>query len=408
MPRSPWSAKLNRWLSDWLYDTAGNAQRLDTLHAQLTDLLETLDAAPPSAEQTRKVEDQIDYLSHTIDPQNAKQQHRLKQLRERWQTILDAPEERRLQTIETDIAALQEQVAANDENQQALLESLARIEQTLNETQPRNADQAERKKTLQRRLRDLIIGVVGAAGGALLGAAVQEEAVYPQLKEAVQRWLRLAEEAQAAEITSPLETPTAEPAPRPTPPEPAQTSTPEPETADTDLPTLIRIPAGNFMMGAEPATRQYLPTYHIAKTPTTVAQFAAFVRATGYRTYWEKQNDSWTWRTPRGEGSTIKGKSDHPVTNVYWDDAVAYCEWLSKRTGRSYRLPTRAEWEKAARGSDGRIYPWGNWPPNEQLCNFKKNVGDTTPVGRYRNGASPYGCLDMAGNVWEWDGRSAF
>ncbi len=100
----------------------------------------------------------------------------------------------------------------------------------------------------------------------------------------------------------------------------------------------------------------------------------------------------------------MAAKSDHPVTQVSWDDAVAYCEWLSRTTGRSYRLPTRAEWEKAARGSDGRSYPWGNWPPNNQLCNFDHNVDDTTPVGRYPNGVSPYGCWDMAGNVWEWTG----
>ena len=158
---------------------------------------------------------------------------------------------------------------------------------------------------------------------------------------------------------------------------------------------------GTFLLGEEPR-RHHLPTYHIAKTPTTVAQFAAFVQATGHRTTAEKNKSEYTWRTPRGSGTSVASKSDHPVTQVSWDDAVAYCKWLSRSTGRSYRLPTIAEWEKAARGTDGRTYPWGNWPPNDQLCNFDHNVDDTTPVGRYPSGASPYGCLDMAGNVWEW------
>ena len=94
---------------------------------------------------------------------------------------------------------------------------------------------------------------------------------------------------------------------------------------------------------------------------------------------------------------------NHPVTHVSWHDAVAFCEWLTKATGRAFRLPSEAEWEKAARGGDGRIYPWGNEAPDESRCNFNMNVKDTTPVGQYSPaGDSPYGCVDMAGNVWEW------
>ena len=81
---------------------------------------------------------------------------------------------------------------------------------------------------------------------------------------------------------------------------------------------------------------------------------------------------------------------------------MVYCRWLSEATGQRYRLPSEAEWEKAARGRDGRIYPSGNQPPDARRCNFNQNVKETTPVGSYPSGISPYGCYDMAGNVWEW------
>ena len=96
-------------------------------------------------------------------------------------------------------------------------------------------------------------------------------------------------------------------------------------------------------------------------------------------------------------------KETHPVTHVTWDDAAAFCRWLSEATGQEFRLPTEAEWEKAARGTTGRLYPWGDEPPDKNRCNFNQNVGDTTPVGQYPRGATPdTGVLDLAGNVWEW------
>ncbi|MCB0192819.1 MAG: SUMF1/EgtB/PvdO family nonheme iron enzyme [Anaerolineae bacterium] len=167
---------------------------------------------------------------------------------------------------------------------------------------------------------------------------------------------------------------------------------------------LIRIPAGEFLMGSDPKKdsqayggeqpqhRLHLPDYFIGQYPVTNAQFAAFVTATGY-----KAASKWA------DSKYPMGGDNHPANYVSWDDTVAFCRWLSQEGGRTVRLPTEAEWEKAARGTDGRLYPWGNALPTEAMCNFDGKVGQTTPVGKYYpQGDSPYGCVDMSGNVWEW------
>ena len=167
-------------------------------------------------------------------------------------------------------------------------------------------------------------------------------------------------------------------------------------------PEMVLIPASEFLMGSDPGRDKhaddeeqpqhtlYLPDYYMARTPVTNAQYVAFVQAT----YRDPPED---WK----HGRPPEGKEDHPVGYISWYDAVAYCNWLSQVTGKPYRLPSEAEWEKAARGTDGRIYPWGDEPSDEKRCNFGCNVGGTTPVGRYSpQGDSPYGCTDMAGNVW--------
>jgi formylglycine-generating enzyme required for sulfatase activity len=170
-------------------------------------------------------------------------------------------------------------------------------------------------------------------------------------------------------------------------------------------PELVLIPAGEFLMGSDPAQDGraydaeqpqhgvYLPAYHIGRTPVTNAQYAAFVEATGHK-------------VPKGwvDGKPREGKEDFPVVYVSWRDAMAYCEWLSEKSGQACRLPSEAEWEKAARGTDGEIYPWGNvWEPDR--CNSTESgPDDATLVIAHPKGASPYGILDMAGNVWEWTG----
>lgn len=147
------------------------------------------------------------------------------------------------------------------------------------------------------------------------------------------------------------------------------------------------IPAGEFICG-EPQTIEYLPDYWIGVYPVTVAQFASFVRATAYE------------GIPGNLLRDVQNYGQHPVTNVSQKDALAFCEYASRATGKTIRLPTIGEWEKAARGVDGHSYPWGEQPPDIRLCNFD---GQVSPVGRYSpQGDSPYGCMDMAGNVWEW------
>ena len=186
---------------------------------------------------------------------------------------------------------------------------------------------------------------------------------------------------------------------------------------------LVYIPAGPFLYGSadsdqmahddeKPQRTVDLSAYWIGRAPVTNVQFARFVKATRYRTAAERDGYSWgwpgnnwhrikgaNWRYPHGPGSSIEGKADHPVLQINWNDARMFCDWAG------LALPTEEQWEKTARGTDGRIWPWGNEPPTIEHCNFNNNIGDTTPIGQYSpKGDSPYGCVDMAGNVWEWVG----
>ena len=142
-----------------------------------------------------------------------------------------------------------------------------------------------------------------------------------------------------------------------------------------------------------------LPGYFIARSPVTQSDYAAFAGATGREVPFLDDDYSRPYNWDRERRTHPEGRAEHPVVLVSWYDAQAYCQWLGGR------LPSEAEWEKAARGTDRREWPWGNvWQPGR--CNSSEaGLGSTTPVGRFSPaGDSPCGAMDMAGNVWEWCG----
>jgi serine/threonine-protein kinase len=167
----------------------------------------------------------------------------------------------------------------------------------------------------------------------------------------------------------------------------------------------VTVPASEFLMGSDksqdarafdnemPQHKLHLPEYHIAQYPITNAQYLKFVEVSNHAV-----PHHWT------DGKIPSGLENHPVVNVSWQDACAYCDWASRAAGCKIRLPSEAEWEKAARGTDGRIWPWGNELRPNDVDNFAWDAAGTTPVDKYPQGKSPYGCYDMAGNVLEWTG----
>jgi len=186
--------------------------------------------------------------------------------------------------------------------------------------------------------------------------------------------------------------------------------------AEVILPPMCDVPAGPFLMGSDPAKdRNAQPTeqpqhwvtlepYQIAQHPVTVAEYSCFLRATGRAALNGKDGKPGqvSWQTQ------LRERLEHPVVVVTWQNAVGYAKWLSERTGHPWRLPSEAEWEKAARWDaatgTGYIYPWGDTFDATRCNTSEGRKGVTTPVGSYPDGASPYGVQDMAGNVWEWTG----
>jgi formylglycine-generating enzyme required for sulfatase activity len=143
----------------------------------------------------------------------------------------------------------------------------------------------------------------------------------------------------------------------------------------------------------------------IAKYPITNAQYQVFVEALdGYRDsrWWDYSKEAQGWRAERSQPkNTAFAGTDFPRTNISWYDSAAFCHWLSNRTAQSIMLPNEQQWQRAAQGDDNREYPWGNAFESTR-CNYGGKVGQTSPVTQYPTGRSPYGVMDMTGNVWEW------
>jgi formylglycine-generating enzyme required for sulfatase activity len=173
---------------------------------------------------------------------------------------------------------------------------------------------------------------------------------------------------------------------------------------DIDWVTIDRRP---FPMGVEKRTVP-VPAYRMSRFPVTNWQYRAFVEDGGYTDRWREcwSKEGWEWKAERtGPDDEIRKVfllANHPRVNVSWFEAQAFCAWLAKNLGHEVRLPSEAEWEKVARGTDGRIYPWSN-DFDANWCNASETgIGTTTAVGSFPDGTSPYGVHDMSGNVWEW------
>ena len=171
---------------------------------------------------------------------------------------------------------------------------------------------------------------------------------------------------------------------------------------------MVLIPEGAFTMGSDigaiderPKHKVFVNSFFIDVLPITNAEFAAYLNSQGLRnqqgeTFYDDDDNDARIHLHGLEWKSDDGFAMHPVNEVSWVGARDYCHWLKKR------LPTEAEWEKAARGTDGRKYPWGNSKPTNKQALYGAAFNSSAPVDSFADGASPYGILDMAGNQWEW------
>jgi serine/threonine-protein kinase len=237
-------------------------------------------------------------------------------------------------------------------------------------------------------------------------------------------------EPTAAATPEPTVAPTAQPSPTPTvTAEPPQLGDVRAAPRGGVVAEEVFVPAGSFVMGSDAGAANEQPSHDVTldafwldRTEVTNAQFAAFVADTGYVTAAERAGGGNTatasgptftagadWRHPLGPDSSLDGRDEHPVVLVTWHDAAAFCAWAGGR------LPSEAEWEYAARGAAGLVYPWGNEfdGPRLNTCDhscplpqadtsFDDSFNFTAPAGSFRDGASWVGILDMSGNAWEW------
>jgi formylglycine-generating enzyme required for sulfatase activity len=181
-------------------------------------------------------------------------------------------------------------------------------------------------------------------------------------------------------------------------------------------PTMVTVEAGEFTRGSDeigeedekPEKRIYLDNFMMGKYPVTNQEFKVFIDDGGYenKQFWTKEGWQWIKEENISEPGLLHDRKwnglNFPVVEVSWYEASAYTRWLSEKTGHRYMLPSEAQWEKAARGSSGFLYPWGKkW--KDDYCNSREcGLIRSSPVGIFPKGKSPYGCLDMSGNVLEW------
>jgi iron(II)-dependent oxidoreductase len=334
-----------------------------------------------------------------------------------------AAELNRIEMLEAQVKTLSEQHTQDQEANRQLLLQVVEQDKKLSEiidilkksSLPQDKEQLTRWQQLRKRLWVVVValfGVEGLLGPKGIAEAIRDvwaqETFWPVIKalpsEVQEAWQKLVE-TTPDQPASPL------PAPGSPLDSPLPTATPDQQSSslfiDPYAPEMVLIPAGEFLMGSDkrvdsrthrdemPQRRVYLSAYKISRYPITNGQYKVFLDATGYIAPYHWQ-----------DGKIPLAKINHPVVYVNWDDAQRYCEWLSKIRDHTYRLPTEAEWEKAARGTDGRIYPWGNQTPDAKLLNYyaealRKDITmDTVPVDSYPPGVN--GLYDIIGNIWEW------